>query len=105
VPEWQAQLESWKRKQLQWWEQEWQKQLQKQLQELQLKWEPVLVRVLELAQETLVVVLELALNGELEPGWHKKCSKLDASAAMAVPNQFTSMWYVKQRTGSYCYVV
>ena len=75
-------------------------QLRAQLQKLELEWQPVLTWALELAQEVLVEALELALNGELEPSWHRKFSKLytfklPPPQLEAIPNKLSAgMWYV-----------
>jgi hypothetical protein len=61
---------------------------------VELEWEPELVSALELAQGALVEVLKLALNGELQQGWHRKCSKLNTLAGKAVAKKFPSNWYV-----------
>ena len=70
------------------------KRLWKLLQERLRMLEPVLERELRLAHEALVVVLVLALNGDLKPGWHKQYIDLDGQATKTT-NVSTNMWYVK----------
>jgi hypothetical protein len=77
--------------------QEQRERLWEQLQEGLKKLEPNLELELELARRALAVVMELALNGELEPGWHRKCGLHNLTEKSAA-NKPTSIWYVKQQT-------
>jgi hypothetical protein len=88
---WWEQLEEWR-------EQEWGlllSQLRGQLQKLE-PMELALAWALELTQEVLVEVLKLALNGELEPNWHMKSSRLCTLPPKTFPSELTDLWYVKQ---------
>lgn len=63
-----------------------------QLQEKVGELESSLALELELAHGALMEVLELALNGELRLGWHKKYSKLNTFATRTVEDKLTTMW-------------
>jgi hypothetical protein len=73
---------------------QFQQRLQKQFQQhlYRSEWELLWA----LSQRVLVEVLELALVGELEPGWDKKCSELKT---LATKIELGGMWYVKQHVG------
>ena len=51
----------------------------------------------ELLSKALVEVLQLGLIGELEPGWHEKCSEIIMAADTDVTvSGHGGMWYVEQ---------
>jgi hypothetical protein len=50
---------------------------------------------LQLAQEALAKILQLAFSGELAPDWHKS-----DTLVKTVPNKLAGIWYVNQQTAS-----